>query len=218
MNSSSVFVDCSTLKNCSACLSEWSCVWCGRHNRTDTNTTTSVTTVPGHCAPGQFWGPESRAVEQCPSYEYRLCGLDGRITVAAAALVVLVFLSVLAALCWCCWCRVRRNSGQRSSDIIAAQQQQQRRARFSTLSPGALHKAPASAEMRRKLLVDVSDDDDSDLAFHSTPTPIADQRRKEMTLKWGVASDASNQHHQATYSSAPSRTPPADAVYFSSIN
>ncbi len=212
------FVDCTTLHNCSSCLSEWSCVWCVRHNATwSSRTNASTALVAGHCAPGQFWGAENSTVEQCPSYEYRVCGLDGRITAAAAAVVALVFLAVLVALCWCCWCRRRRGKSAATHDqhaITAAQ----RRARFSTLSPGALQNAPSSAEMRRKLLVDVSDDDDSDLAFHSTPTPIADQRRKEMTLKWGIASDSSSHQHQATYSSAPSRTPPSDAVYFSSIN
>jgi hypothetical protein len=239
---STVFVDCTRLTTCSDCLAEWSCVWCTGHdeaastgaalvssNSSSNSTSTLSETlsignhshsyVRAHCAPGRFYGPVNSTVEQCPRWEYRLCGVDGWLTLTGASIVVVVFLLVLACLCWCCWSRRRGpaasgGGGMRAGAYSARASQQ----RFSSLERATMQTAPSSSDMRRKLLVDADDDGDDDIAFRTTPTPISDSRRREMTLKWGIGSASGQGHQTAIYSSEPSRSPAPDAVYFSSIN
>jgi hypothetical protein len=241
---STVFVDCTRLTTCSDCLAEWSCVWCTGHDvasstgaplissNNTTNTTTNTVNpmsdtlssnhshsyVRAHCAPGRFFGPVNSTVEQCPRWQYRLCGVDGWLTLTGASIVVVVFLLVLACLCWCCWSRRRgagaSGGGGMRAGVYSARASQQR---FSSLERATMQTAPSSSDMRRKLLVD-ADDEDDDIAFRTTPTPISDSRRREMTLKWGIGSASGQGHQTAIYSSEPSRSPAPDAVYFSSIN
>eukprot|EP01133_Synstelium_polycarpum_P005670 gene5670-6547_t len=84
-----VLTGCAARLNCSECVQENSCVWCGSDAK---------------CTDGTFYG--SKPISTCKDYKWYQCKMQGRYTLLiAAGIIAAVLIIIITAICCCCCCR-----------------------------------------------------------------------------------------------------------------
>jgi len=105
---------CISIKDCSTCVSNHSCVFCK-----DRNTTATVGFIP-YCVPGGWSGPTSQTIP-CPGWTWHQCSLTGHWIIVLIGIGAGAVLVVVLGCCTWCWCRYRRRGGKYKSHHDAAQ-------------------------------------------------------------------------------------------------